>query len=60
MFIETSAKTAQNIDEAFMSIAKVIYSKVQKGIIDTSTDVSIHYITLSYNFLTFNNEYNSY
>jgi Ras-related protein Rab-2A len=38
MFIETSAKTAQNIDEAFMSIAKVIYSKVQKGIIDTSTD----------------------
>jgi len=49
MFIETSAKTAQNIDEAFMSIAKVIYSKVQKGIIDTSTDVSMlhtQYLTI--------------
>lgn len=30
-FIETSAKTGYNVDEAFKSIAEIIYTKVESG-----------------------------
>lgn len=36
VFMETSAKTAQNVDEAFLRTANMIYENVQKGAIDPS------------------------
>ena len=37
LFIETSAKTSQNVDEAFVGIAREIISKIQSKIIDPRT-----------------------
>jgi len=31
-FLETSAKTAENVDEAFLKTAQVIYDKIKKGV----------------------------
>ena len=53
MFLETSAKTASNVEEvyinitflywlwiqAFLKISNVIYEKIQKGQIDPANDV---------------------
>jgi len=36
IFLETSAKTAHNVDEAFIGTANVIYDKIQKGLLDPS------------------------
>lgn len=36
MYLETSAKTAFNVDEAFLGTAKAIYAKVQSGVLDSS------------------------
>lgn len=36
VFMETSAKTAANVDEAFLRTANMIYENVQKGSIDPS------------------------
>ena len=36
VFLETSAKTAQNVDEAFLRTANMIYGKVKDGTIDAS------------------------
>lgn len=38
IFLETSAKTAQNVEEAFVSTAQKIYSNIEKGIYDVSND----------------------
>jgi len=38
MFLETSAKTAHNVEEAFLKPAQEIYLKVQKGIYDVSNE----------------------
>jgi small GTP-binding protein len=35
-YIETSAKTAFNVEEAFLGTAKAIYEKVQAGVLDAS------------------------
>ena len=44
LFLETSAKTATNVEEAFVKTSKLIYEKYQKGIIhlagDAATDSS--------------------
>lgn len=36
VFMETSAKTAQNVDDAFLRTAGMIYENFQKGVIDAS------------------------
>eukprot|EP00997_Jenningsia_sp_PLL12_P006802 NODE_3374_length_781_cov_97.823770_g2497_i1.p1 GENE.NODE_3374_length_781_cov_97.823770_g2497_i1~~NODE_3374_length_781_cov_97.823770_g2497_i1.p1 ORF type:complete len:207 (+),score=27.14 NODE_3374_length_781_cov_97.823770_g2497_i1:75-695(+) len=36
IFLETSAKTAHNVDEAFIKTANVIFEKIQKGLLDPS------------------------
>jgi len=38
MFLETSAKTAHNVEEAFLKPAQEIYLKIQKGIYDVSNE----------------------
>jgi len=38
IFIETSAKTAANVEEAFINTAKKIYEKIQKGVFDVSNE----------------------
>eukprot|EP00656_Telonema_subtile_P038939 TRINITY_DN440_c0_g1_i2.p2 TRINITY_DN440_c0_g1~~TRINITY_DN440_c0_g1_i2.p2 ORF type:complete len:102 (+),score=29.53 TRINITY_DN440_c0_g1_i2:808-1113(+) len=38
LFLETSAKTAHNVEEAFFDTAKEIYNKVQKGEFDFSNE----------------------
>jgi len=37
-FIETSAKTAQNVEDAFLQIARHIYEKIQKGVFDPTNE----------------------
>ncbi|XVE72603.1 hypothetical protein DITRI_Ditri11bG0051200 [Diplodiscus trichospermus] len=38
IFMEASAKTAQNVEEAFMGTAAKIYKKIQNGVIDISNE----------------------
>jgi len=39
IFLETSAKTAHNVVEAFANTAKVIYDKIQNGEVDITNEV---------------------
>ena len=39
-FLETSAKTADNVQEAFVNTASEIYRKIKEGIFDVSNEVS--------------------
>jgi len=38
IFMETSAKTAHNVEEAFLTNAKKIYEKIQAGVFDVSNE----------------------
>jgi Ras-related protein Rab-2A len=38
LFIETSAKTATNVDSAFTSVADTIYRKIENGTIDLKNE----------------------
>ncbi|XP_038996108.1 ras-related protein RABB1c-like [Hibiscus syriacus] len=38
IFMEASAKTAQNVEEAFLSTASKIYKKIQEGVINISNE----------------------
>ena len=40
IFMETSAKTAANVEEAFINTAKEIYEKIQEGVFDINNEVS--------------------
>ncbi|KAM6177815.1 ras-related protein Rab-2A-like [Rhynchocyon petersi] len=40
IFMETSAKTASNVEEAFIHTAKEIYKKIQEGIIDINNEAN--------------------
>lgn len=39
VFMETSAKTAANVEEAFINTAKEIYRKIQEGVFDINNEV---------------------
>ena len=41
IFLETSAKTAANVEHAFMETAQRIYEKIQTGVCDVANEVSI-------------------
>mmetsp|Transcript_4405 Transcript_4405/g.10602 ORF Transcript_4405/g.10602 Transcript_4405/m.10602 type:complete len:211 (+) Transcript_4405:87-719(+) len=38
IFLETSAKTAHNVEEAFVNTAKQIYGKIQQGVFDVTNE----------------------
>ena len=38
IFMETSAKTSTNVEEAFIQTAKEIYEKIQQGVFDVSNE----------------------
>lgn len=48
VFIETSARTASNVEKAFIDTAKEIYEKIQEGVFDINNEVSfkkqIHWV----------------
>lgn len=39
VFIETSARTASNVEKAFIDTAKEIYEKIQEGVFDINNEV---------------------
>ena len=38
VFMETSAKTAHNVEEAFINTARKIYDKIEQGVFDVSNE----------------------
>jgi len=40
IFMETSAKTAANVEEAFIGTAKEIYLKIQEGVFDINNEAN--------------------
>ena len=38
IFLETSAKTAHNVEEAFINTARKIYDKIEQGVFDVSNE----------------------
>jgi Ras-related protein Rab-2A len=40
VFMETSAKTAANVEEAFINTAKEIYQKIQDGVFDVNNEAN--------------------
>ena len=55
--METSAKTAANVEEAFINTAREIYDKIQEGVFDINNEV-IYLCTLTEkkNFFFFEND----
>ena len=51
IFLEASAKTAANVEEAFINTAKEIYDKIQEGVFDINNEVSISHVILCRSFL---------
>lgn len=41
VFMETSARTAANVEEAFINTAKEIYEKIQEGVFDINNEVTV-------------------
>ncbi|KAL7671085.1 hypothetical protein ACOME3_005998 [Neoechinorhynchus agilis] len=40
IFMETSAKTAENVEEAFVDTAREIYDRMQRGVLDINMETS--------------------
>ena len=47
VFMETSAKTASNVEEAFINTAKEIYQKIQDGVFDITNEVNLSILLIS-------------
>lgn len=41
IFMETSAKTAANVEEAFINTAREVYDKIQEGVFDINNEVRL-------------------
>lgn len=54
--METSAKTAANVEEAFINTAKEIYEKIQEGVFDINNEV-IHILFNSKQLCIFSNNF---
>jgi len=39
VFLETSAKTAHNVEDAFINTARAIYGKIEQGVFDVANEV---------------------
>ena len=48
IFMETSAKTAANVEEAFINTAREIYDKIQEGVFDINNEVIYHNYNVYY------------
>lgn len=48
VFMETSARTAANVEEAFINTAKEIYEKIQEGVFDINNEVCIYLYKIVY------------
>ena len=48
IFMETSAKTADNVEEAFVKTAESIYGQIKAGVIDPQNEVRNPLALLSY------------
>lgn len=48
VFMETSARTAANVEEAFINTAKEIYEKIQEGVFDINNEVGFSYFFFCY------------
>lgn len=46
VFMETSARTAANVEEAFINTAKEIYEKIQEGVFDINNEVRMPFISV--------------
>ncbi|RVW46198.1 Ras-related protein RABB1c [Vitis vinifera] len=51
IFMEASAKTAQNVEEAFISTASTIYKKIQEGVFDVSNETRKYKFFNAFSFL---------
>eukprot|EP00298_Acanthocystis_sp_HF-20_P004084 c14424_g1_i2.p1 GENE.c14424_g1_i2~~c14424_g1_i2.p1 ORF type:complete len:214 (+),score=83.52 c14424_g1_i2:648-1289(+) len=40
LFLETSAKTGENVEEAFLKTSRVIHDNIQQGLVDVSSKMS--------------------
>ena len=47
IFMETSAKTAANVEEAFINTAREIYDKIQEGVFDINNEVLFPVINMT-------------
>ncbi|KAG4080690.1 hypothetical protein HA402_013220 [Bradysia odoriphaga] len=56
VFMETSARTAANVEEAFINTAKEIYEKIQEGVFDTNNEVSLSYCDVDSESIIWANE----
>lgn len=52
VFMETSAKTAANVEEAFINTAKEIYEKIQEGVFDINNEVCFYKCLYQIVFIT--------
>ena len=50
VFLETSAKTAHNVEDAFINTARKIYEKIDTGVFDVSNEVKAALVKALYVF----------